>query len=93
MSEAPAPDPLSSLRHDLANILMTVRGYAELMLIRDGLDPAMRHYPEQIVTAIDRAAVMLDEMRQGREAVRQAREAGRFLAPTTSNTIVLPAGK
>ena len=68
MSEAPGQDALAAMRHDLANILMTVRGYAELMLIRDGLDPKLRHYPEQIVTAVDRATAMLDEMRQARQA-------------------------
>jgi len=87
MSEASGSDPLSTLRHDLANVLMTVRGYAELLLIREGLDPDLRYYPEQIVSAIDRAAAMLDEM-------RQARQAGGFLGAAPGPvTVALPATK
>jgi len=87
MSEASDADSLSTLRHDLANLLMTVRGYAELMLLRGGLDPKLRRYPEQIVTSIDRATALLDEM-------RQAREASGFLAATPrSESISFPVPK
>jgi signal transduction histidine kinase len=87
MSEASGQDALAALRHDLANLLMTVRGYAELMLIRDGLDPQLRHYPQQIVTAVDRAAAMLDEM-------HKAREASGYLAPPRDvSGLGLPAAK
>ena len=63
MSEPFEDRNLTLLRHDLANILMTVRGYAELMLVRDNLDPALRRYPEQIILAIDRASRDLDQLR------------------------------
>ncbi len=63
MPEASGQDSLAAVRHDLANLLMTVRGYAELLLIREGLDPSLRRYPEQIVTAIDRASVILEGLR------------------------------
>jgi len=79
MSEAPGQDPLAALRHDLANLLMTVRGYAELLLVREGLDPGLRRYPEQILTAVDRASAMLD-------AMRQARETGGFITSRRSGS-------
>ncbi len=56
-------ESLNLVRHDLANLLMMVRGYAELMLIRDGLDPNLRRYPEQIVVAVDRASAKLEQLR------------------------------
>ena len=61
MSEVNADHSLSFLRHEIANVLMTVRGYAELMLLRGGLDPAMKRYPEQIIMAIDRATRELEQ--------------------------------
>ena len=62
MSETTADHSLKFLRHEIANVLMTVRGYAELMLLREGLDPAMRRYPEQIILAIDRATRELEQL-------------------------------
>jgi signal transduction histidine kinase len=62
MSETNADHNLNFLRHEIGNILMTVRGYAELMLLREGLDPAMRRYPEQIILAIDRATRELEQI-------------------------------
>ena len=61
MSDTNADHNLSFLRHEIANILMTVRGYAELMLLREGLDPAIRRYPEQIIMAVDRATHELEQ--------------------------------
>ena len=63
MQAAQDENDFSLLRHDLANLLMTVRGYAELMLLRQTLDPSLRRYPEQIVVAVDRAAAKLDQLR------------------------------
>jgi signal transduction histidine kinase len=63
MIEGHDDDSLMHLRHDLANLLTMVRGYAELMLIRESLDPALRRYPEQIVVAVDRATAKLEQLR------------------------------
>jgi signal transduction histidine kinase len=63
MMEVHEDDPLTLLRHDLANLLTMVRGYAELMLMRDTLDPGLRRYPEQIVLAADRATAKLEQLR------------------------------
>ncbi len=63
MIEGHDDDSLMLLRHDLANLLTMVRGYAELMLIRESLDPALRRYPEQIVVAVDRATAKLEQLR------------------------------
>jgi len=65
MSEMKTDHNLSFLRHDIANVLMVVRGYAELMLSRESLDPALRRYPEQIILAVDRAAQELAQLGPG----------------------------
>jgi signal transduction histidine kinase len=62
MSETTADHNLSFFRHDIANVLMAVRGYAELMLLRESLDPTLRRYPEQIILAVDRVARELAEL-------------------------------
>jgi hypothetical protein len=46
---------INFLRHKIANVLTAVRGYAELMLFEEGLDPTMRRYSEQIILAVDQA--------------------------------------
>jgi len=63
MLDAHEDDGLTLLRHDLANLLTMVRGYAELLLVRENLDPGLRRYPEQIVLAVDRATAKLEQLR------------------------------
>jgi signal transduction histidine kinase len=79
MSELKTDHNLSFLRHDIANVLMVVRGYAELMLTRESLDPALRRYPEQIILAVDRAARDLAQLSSG------AQEKSPFPAPGESS--------
>ena len=63
MSETIADQDLRFFRHEMANVLMTVRGYAELMLLRKDLNPELRHCPEQIIQAVDRATHTLEQLR------------------------------
>jgi hypothetical protein len=62
MSDTIVERDLNFLRHEIANVLMTVRGYAELIVLRKGLDPNMRRYPEQIILAVDHAARRLEQL-------------------------------
>ena len=62
MSEPIGDENLNSFHHEMANVLMVVRGYAELMLLRGRLDPDMRRYPEQLILAVDHATRKLESL-------------------------------
>jgi signal transduction histidine kinase len=61
MSEIIRDHDLNFFSHEIANVLMTVRGYAELLVQREGLDPDVRRYPKQIISAIDQATHKLKQ--------------------------------
>jgi len=53
---------INAIRHDLVNILTMIRGYAELTLMRESLDPVSGGYSRQIVIAVDRAFLSLEQL-------------------------------
>ena len=53
---------IDAIRHDLVNILTMIRGYAELTLMRESLDPVLGGYSRQIVIAVDRAFSAMEHL-------------------------------
>ena len=62
MPETSMDRDLGLFRHEIANALMTVRGYAELMLMRESLDIQSRRYSEKILRAVDNANRALEQL-------------------------------
>jgi hypothetical protein len=72
MSEPIAGQDLNYFHHEMTNVLMVVRGYAELMLLRGRLDPDMRRYPEQLILVVDHATRKLENLHASANKVLQA---------------------
>jgi signal transduction histidine kinase len=83
MSEGSEDRDFSSFRHEIANALLTVRGYAELMLLREDLAPDTRRYSEQIIMAVDRTTRKIDQQRSSATKASLATAASK--APMSEN--------
>jgi signal transduction histidine kinase len=77
MSEPIVDQDLNYFHHEMANVLMVVRGYAELMLLRGRLDPEMRRYPEQLILAVDHATRELERLHSSGNKALQATPASK----------------